>query len=50
MHERYLFFVMQFPSPNLSEESSHDNIWREDIKARLNDILNTESNSKCTRY
>ncbi|KAF8687356.1 hypothetical protein HU200_043042 [Digitaria exilis] len=39
-----------FPSPNLSEESSHDNIWREDIKARLNDILNTESNSKCTRF
>ncbi|XP_039804100.1 BEACH domain-containing protein B-like isoform X5 [Panicum virgatum] len=37
-----------FPSPNLSEESSHENMWKEDIKSTVNDILNTESNGQCT--
>ncbi|KAJ1260421.1 hypothetical protein BS78_10G231000 [Paspalum vaginatum] len=37
-----------FPSPSLSEESSHDNIWKEDIKSTVNDILDSESNGQCT--
>ena len=43
-------FLLQFPSPNLSEESPHENMWKEDIKSTVNDILNTESNGQCTRY
>jgi hypothetical protein len=43
-------FLLQFPSPSLSEESSHENMWKEDIKSTVNDILNTESNGQCTRY
>jgi hypothetical protein len=43
-------FLLQFLSPSISEESSHDNIWKEDIKSTVNDILNTESNGHCTRY
>ncbi|RCV22961.1 hypothetical protein SETIT_4G261700v2 [Setaria italica] len=39
-----------FPSSNLSEESSHDNMWKEDIKSIVNDILNTESNGQYTRF
>ncbi|CAD6338666.1 unnamed protein product [Miscanthus lutarioriparius] len=39
-----------FLSPSISEESSHDNIWKEDIKSTVNDILNTESNGHCTRF
>ncbi|CAL4966889.1 unnamed protein product [Urochloa decumbens] len=37
-----------FPSPNLSEESSQENMWKEDIKSIVNDILNTESSGQCT--
>lgn len=43
-------FLLQFLSPSISEESSHDNIWKEDIKSTVNDILNTESHGQFTRY
>ncbi|PWZ18278.1 BEACH domain-containing protein B [Zea mays] len=39
-----------FLSPSISEESSHDNIWKEDIKSTVNDILNTESHGQFTRF